>query len=57
MPDNLRIKQPQDAERINLNEPYEVKYWCDKFNCTEEQLREAVKKAGSDYVEKVKKYL
>ena len=56
MPDNKNITQPLDARRININEPYEVTYWCNKFGCTEQKLKEAVKKVG-DSVEAVKKYL
>ena len=37
---------PQDALRVNVNEPYEVEYWCKKFGCTSEELKAAVSKAG-----------
>jgi hypothetical protein len=32
-----------------------VRYWCDQFNCTEEELRNAVKRAGV-MVDKVRAY-
>lgn len=46
MPDNLHIRQPQDPQRINVNEPWEVRYWTNKFNVTEAQLKQAVKAVG-----------
>jgi hypothetical protein len=55
MPDDLIDKGPKDAKRVNVNEPYEVRYWCDQFNCTEEELRNAVKRAGV-MVDKVRAY-
>jgi len=47
MSDNLRIKQPLDSSRVNVNEPYEVNYWCKKWGVTPEQLRAAVKAVGT----------
>ncbi|OIQ98687.1 hypothetical protein GALL_193450 [mine drainage metagenome] len=56
MPDNLHIRQPQDPQRINVNEPWEVRYWTNKFNVTEAQLKQAVKAVGP-MTAKVKAYL
>lgn len=56
MPDNLRKRAPEDQTRINVNQPHEVAYWCEKFKCTEEELREAVDAVGVS-VKKVKQYL
>ncbi len=36
-----------DAERINLHEPREVSFWCGSFNCSKEQLQDAVAVAGA----------
>ena len=44
--DSKMIKGPADAARVNVNEPYEVKYWCEKFRCTPDQLKEVVQKVG-----------
>jgi hypothetical protein len=41
MPDNVK-----DRSRVNLNEAAEVSYWCEKFGCSETQLRYAVKTVG-----------
>ena len=29
-----------------MNEEHELRYWARKLNCSEEQLRDAVKRAG-----------
>jgi Protein of unknown function (DUF3606). len=54
--DDLSKKRPQDASKVNLQESWEVSYWCDALNCTEGQLRSAVKAVGV-YVVDVKRYL
>ena len=46
MVDDLTNRGPQDRSRVNVNEPWEVRYWCGQFGCTEEQLRQAVGKVG-----------
>ncbi len=47
MADDKSKRGPQDRNRINLNEDYEVRYWSEKFGVTAEQLRQAVQKVGS----------
>ena len=44
MPDDESKTRPQDAERVNVHEDYEVKYRCGKYGCTPEPLKAAVKK-------------
>jgi len=56
MPDNKQKVAPQDGARVNVNEDYEVKYWCNKFGCTEEQLKKAVESVGVSK-DKVSEYL
>jgi hypothetical protein len=46
MSDDLSNRGPADRSRVNVNESWEVRYWCKEFGCTEEQLREAVKAVG-----------
>lgn len=46
MSDNLRDRGPADRSRVNVHEPYEVRYWTGKFGCTEAQLRAAVRAVG-----------
>lgn len=56
MPDDLDRRAPEDPKRININQDHEVEYWCDKFDCTEKQLRDAVRLVG-DSAATVKRYL
>lgn len=46
MADDLSNRGPKDQSRVNVNEPWEVRYWCTKFKCTEAQLKAAVKTVG-----------
>jgi hypothetical protein len=49
-------ESPKDRSRINVSDPSEVTYWCQKLGCSETQLRYAVKTAGVT-VSKVRAYL
>jgi hypothetical protein len=46
MEDEEPTRVPRDAKRVNVDDPYEVNYWCEQFGCSEAQLRAAVAKAG-----------
>lgn len=46
MADDLSKRGPKDQSRVNVNEPWEVRYWCTTFKCTEAQLKAAVKAVG-----------
>lgn len=46
MTDDLKNRGPADRKRISLTEEWELRYWCDKFGCTEAMLGEAVEKVG-----------
>ncbi len=56
MADNLKERGPQDRSRIDVNEEWEVRYWCEKFGCTPDELRVAVDAVGVS-VDDVKTYL
>jgi hypothetical protein len=56
MIDNLNLKGPQDRARINLNEPYELRYWMKEFAVSEAELRELVEEHGTSVV-RVRKIL
>lgn len=56
MPDNLKIKQPQDPKTINTHQDWEMDYWSTKFGVTKEQIKNAVTTVGNSS-EKVKQYL
>ncbi|MDB5820093.1 MAG: hypothetical protein JWQ11_3733 [Rhizobacter sp.] len=46
MADNKSVTGGQDAERVNVHEDYELHDWSKKFDCTPEQLKEAVAAVG-----------
>lgn len=46
MSDNLKNRGPQDRERVNVNESWEVDWWCGKWNITKAQLHAAVRAVG-----------
>ncbi|WP_438300131.1 DUF3606 domain-containing protein [Pseudomonas sp. NMS19W] len=56
MTDNLQNRGPQDRDRINTSEKWEVDYWSKKFGVSSEQLKAAVKAVGP-MVEDVRKNL
>jgi hypothetical protein len=56
MPDDLTKRRPQDASRVNIHEPWEVRWWCSEFGCTEQQLRNAVAQVGTS-ADAVRRYL
>lgn len=47
MSDDKTIRHPHDGKRIDINDPYEVKNWCAKFEVTENELRVAVNAVGT----------
>lgn len=53
MSDDLKNRGPADRARINVNEPHELRYWTKELDCTEAELRDAVKAVGVS-VEKVR---
>ena len=54
--DNKQQVGAPDRNLINVNEDYELRYWSEKFGISRDELREAVKQAGTS-VEKVKAHL
>ncbi len=56
MPDDPKIKGPQDRKRINIQERYEVNYWSKKLGVSPDSLRDAVKAVGTS-VDKVREYI
>ncbi|MBI3130471.1 MAG: DUF3606 domain-containing protein [Acidobacteria bacterium] len=56
MTDNLKIRQPEDPTKVNVNESWELDYWTKKFNVSPAKLKEAVKAVGP-LVVRVKQYL
>ena len=54
--DNKQKPGSPDRDLINLNEPYEVRDWADKFGVTNAKLKEAVNAVGNS-ARKVEAYL
>ncbi|HEX8534082.1 MAG TPA: DUF3606 domain-containing protein [Allosphingosinicella sp.] len=46
MGDDLTNRGPQDRSRVNVSEPWELRYWTQHFGVTEQQLRDAVRNVG-----------
>jgi hypothetical protein len=44
--DDKSKTRPEDAERVNVHEDYELEYWSKKFGSTRDELKAAVKKVG-----------
>lgn len=38
MSDDPSKRGPKDAQRINLDEDYEIRYWTETLGCSREQL-------------------
>ena len=47
MPDDTSNRSHADQLMIDVNEPHEVRYWTQRLGCSEQQLRDAVAKAGA----------
>jgi hypothetical protein len=47
MADDLSKRAPQDASRISLREPWEIRHWTEKFGITKEVLIDAVEEVGN----------
>ena len=39
-------RTPQDLARIGLEEEWEVRYWCNRYSLTDQELRSCVIEAG-----------
>ncbi|GKT24734.1 MULTISPECIES: DUF3606 domain-containing protein [Comamonadaceae] len=55
MPDDA-TKTAEDRRLISLSEDYEIRDWMRSLNCTEEELRAAVKAVGNS-AQAVRSYL
>jgi hypothetical protein len=47
MADDLKNKGNQDRSKISLGEPWEISYWTKICGCTEEELKDAIKRVGN----------
>lgn len=56
MPDNKKIRQPEDNKRIDIHDPEEVRNWCKALGCEKDDLLKAVDAVGTS-AEKVREWL
>lgn len=56
MSDDLTRRKPEDPNKININQSWEVEYWTKTLRVSEARLKEAVKAVGP-MVSDVKRYL
>ena len=56
MPDNLSMNAPNDSQRINLRQHYEVQYWTKTLNITATQLTDIIDAVG-DSVDAVRTHV
>jgi len=47
MSDDLRKRGPEDRSRINVNEPWELKYWSKTLGVTPDRLKEVIRQVGT----------
>ena len=47
MSDNLQDRGSPDRKLIAMGEEHEVRYWTEKFNVSEDELRRAVERVGN----------
>ena len=46
MADDLTNRGPADRARINVHEPWELRWWCKELGVTPERLKELVQQYG-----------
>jgi hypothetical protein len=57
MSDDKNTKGYRDRSRIDYSQDYERNYWTEKWNISNEQLKEALEKTDSVMVSDVEEYL
>lgn len=57
MSDDPNKTAPQDAQRVNVNQEHELRYWSEKFGTSPEELTRIVARVGvmADDVERAVK--
>ena len=56
MADDTKQRHGQDRKRIDLDQDYELRYWTRELGVTEQELKQAVRAAGTQ-IETVRRYL
>ena len=56
MADDTKQRHGQDRKRIDVDQDYELRYWTKELGVTEEELKQAVRAAGTQ-IDTVRRYL
>ncbi len=56
MADDPKLRHQPDRTRINVDQDYELRYWTKEFGVTEDELKQAVRAAGTQ-VDTIRRYL
>ena len=56
MADDTKQRHGQDGKRIDVDQDYELRYWTKELGVTEQELKQAVRAAGTQ-IETVRRYL
>ena len=46
MSENLYMRQPEDYKKVNIRHPWELDYWVEELEVSEQRLKDAVEAAG-----------
>jgi len=46
MSDDVSKRGPQDGQRINMDQEYEVRYWAERLGVSKEELQRVITAAG-----------
>jgi hypothetical protein len=46
MADDPEKTRPQDAQRVNVNQEHELRYWSEKFGTSPDELKRVVARVG-----------
>jgi Protein of unknown function (DUF3606) len=57
MADDLKEVGRADDQRLNLEQDHELTYWSKELGVSRDELREAVRRAGSSLVRDVRRHL
>lgn len=57
MSDDKSKRGPADRSKVSTTESYEVRYWCNKWGISYQQLLGAIRATGSHGVKTIEKYL
>ena len=56
MADDTKQRHGQDGKRIDVDQDYELRYWTKELGVTEQELKQAVRAAGTQ-IDTVRRYL